>query len=326
MDPNDPAVQALIAQLVAQQLAAQPAAAPATRSNLPRPRAPDAWRGDREDACDIETWLFGVDAFFTAANVTTDTERFTFLPTLLTGNGQRWWMYLQQQAYAGGAALPTTWRAFVQAIVAQFQPVNSSETARAALCSIRQTAGVQAYAGRFRALLLRLPDISSADAIFRFVHGLKPHVQTMVRLSNPTTLDAAISAAERVDVISFKPTSRPTTYHGYASGAEPMELGAMAYDEDERGCDDEWDEAEEEAYQLAAVTMSRAVGRRPPMLSTAGRTMPPPPSPRPGAPLTAAQKDYARANGLCWACMKPGHTSAICPTKVGHPKGGPPPA
>lgn len=328
MDPADPAFQAYVAQLVAAQLAITGAPTPpSVRSNLPRPRAPDAWRGDREDACDVETWLFGVDAFFRAANVTTDAERFSFLPTLLASNGQRWWMYLEQQARVGGLPVPTTWAAFARAITAQFQPVNSTENARAALCSIRQTTGVQAYAGRYRALLLQLPDISPADAMFRFINGLKSSVQVMVRLSNPTSLDAAISAAERVDVISYKPVARSTVSYGH--GPTPMELGAMqdddAGDMDSATCDN-WNEEDEAEYQLAAVTMDRAASRRPPMPAVGGGRGAPPPPPRPGAPLTAAQKDYARANGLCWTCMKAGHTSAFCPTKASHPKGGRPPA
>ena len=302
MDPMDPQFQAFIAQLVASQVAAQMAAAappPPVRNNLPRPRAPDAWRGDREDAHDVETWLFAVDAFFGAAGVTTDAERFSFLPTLLEGNGQRWWRCRQQQAPLGGPPVPTTWAAFAREITTQFQPINPSENARAALCSIRQTTGVQAYAGRFRSLLIQLPDISPADALFRFINGLKSSVQVMVRLSNPANLESAISAAERVDVISYKPVARATS--SYGQGPSPMELGAVQ-DEDPWNVDqatyDDWNEEDEAEYQLHAVAMSQANNRRPPMPSVSSSRAPPPPL-RPGAPLTAVQKDYARANGLC---------------------------
>ena len=45
---------------------------------------------------------------------------------------------------------------------------------------LRQHTSVDAYATEFQEVCNVIPDLSREDKIFRFIHGLKPHIKTPV--------------------------------------------------------------------------------------------------------------------------------------------------
>ena len=73
-------------------------------------------------------------------------------------------------------------------------------------------------------LLLELPEMHPADAVYRFVRGLKPQIRLHVELQRPTTVNSAILLAQAAETaLNFtRPTSSPTYM-----GPQPMQLGAL---------------------------------------------------------------------------------------------------
>jgi len=336
MDNQDPNLQAHVTWLTQQlqemstALAAMSAAAqtkPAPTAHL-KVKTPKVFRGDKTDRWEIRSWLYGVEGFYNTSRVDDDNVRLSYVRNVLEGDARIWWRAREDAADAGGQPMPTSWAEFCSDITAQFEPANAKAVIRTRFYDLRQTGSVQMYVATYRSLLLNLLDVSTEDRLARFMHGLKTDVQVQVEISKPANLDQAIATAERIDTLTFRPSARRPAYPSSSyNGPVPMELGAM--DDEECEDADEWEETDEDAFQLAAATMGNSVGRRP-SAPTSGRrpssSAPPSSAPRRGVPLTTAEKDYARAQGLCWTCMKPGHTSFNCPLKTGHPKGGPPPS
>ena len=62
-------------------------------------------------------------------------------------------------------------------ILAAFKPVDATRRARDALASCVQTGSVQGYIAAFRRCLVQCTDVAAAEALDRFVRGLKPHIR-----------------------------------------------------------------------------------------------------------------------------------------------------
>lgn len=293
-----------------------PATSSSSSSNVRiRPKQPPNFRGNsRDDATDVSTWLHTVNDYFTAGKMFADDERIDYVSTMLEGDAAVWWRFTRLRP--DPATIPSTWASFSEALRSNFELINSIEAVRVAFASVRQVTTVQAYAARFRQLMIQLPHVDNADALFRFVNNLKVGVKTQVKIHDPRTLDDAINMAERIDTITYQPSvGRATGTSSFYSGARDMELGAV--EEQDEG--EPWYEYLEAAHpemheQLSAILASRfrpASTRQPPP----GRTS------FSASPMTPAQKELAVKNALCFSCMKPGHAAHECTLRVGHPKG-----
>lgn len=248
------------------EMAAAPAAA--TASYGPRgpglhPAKPAKFRGDRGDAQEVTVWLFSLTTYFRASHVAAEAEQLAFAPAMLEGPALAWWMSNVRAAENGsGPSAPTTWHEFATALTQRFQPINAERVSRDRLLSLRQLNSVSSYASAFQQLILYCPDISPQEQLHRFVHGLKPHVQRELLLREPADISTAISMAERVDTITYRPPHRPN-YSGHSNGgygATPMELGALEGDGEGQGREDEEGDLEgqdEARRHPAPATFSR---------------------------------------------------------------------
>jgi hypothetical protein len=88
---------------------------------------------------------------------------------------------------------------FQEAILRQFKFDDESRLARDILAGLKQTGSVIQYTREFRAIILRISDISEAEARDKYVRGLKKEPRKEVLLRNPRTLDEVITIAERLD-------------------------------------------------------------------------------------------------------------------------------
>ena len=98
--------------------------------------------------------------------------------------------------------------------------------------NLRQRTSVTDYANQFSGLLLEVPEMHPADAVYRFVKGLKPQIRLHVELQRPTTVNDAIRLAQAADSALYftrptYPVNRPTPPPTYM-GPQPMQLGALA--------------------------------------------------------------------------------------------------
>ena len=76
--------------------------------------------------------------------------------------------------------------------------------------NLRQRTSVTDYANQFSGLLLEVPHMHPADAIYQFVKGLKPQIRLHVELQRPSTVNDAMRLAQATDSALYY--TRPT-YH-----------------------------------------------------------------------------------------------------------------
>jgi L-lactate utilization protein LutC len=92
-----------------------------------------------------------------------------------------------------------SFREFEQAVLKQFQIDDESRLARDAIAKLSQKNTVQNYTQNFRSLMLKIPDMSEAEASDKYIRGLKPEVSKEVLLRDPKTFNEIIKTAERFD-------------------------------------------------------------------------------------------------------------------------------
>jgi hypothetical protein len=101
------------------------------------------------------------------------------------------------------ASMPTTWNAFAHGIRSQFLPKNQYQAARNKLRTLRQTASVQQYNLNFNSVTLEVPDLSSAEALDKYIAGLKPQTRSYVTLQYPQTVEEAMRIADTFDTVTY---------------------------------------------------------------------------------------------------------------------------
>lgn len=289
-----------------------PRAGPSVLAQLLRSTKAPKFAGSRDE--DIRSWLYMIEKAFLITPDAVDNDKIAFAVQMLEKHAADWWRYLDISAGLDGTSLPSTWSSFSDVATAKFEPVNAVEQVRDKLAAMRQTGSVSAYAVAMCNLFQRLPTLHPLDRLDRFCRTLKPDVQRELRLRRPETLEDAIRMAESFDTLTYRHDTRAFAPVSRNNGPQPMELGALYTDEneDEDGRGNEEEDDEYEDLRLRMNAMESRFERRLPT------TAPPPPKTI-GAPLTAEQKTWARAKGLCWNCYKTGHGSSTCPLSK-HPK------
>ena len=77
------------------------------------------------------------------------------------------------------------------------------------------------YAVAFRARLLECSDISNAEALDRYVSGLKPTTQDWVLIQDPTSMHQAAKWAERYDNTYFSKQCTTAAISANLGGGNP---------------------------------------------------------------------------------------------------------
>jgi hypothetical protein len=169
-------------------------------------------------------WIFGLQVYFIAVNMVQDAQRIAFATALLRGAAMDWWRYTLLHH------VPATWDEFSRALIAQFMPIAAERLARDQLAKLRQVDGpVRRYIFEFRRLLLRVTDLTPADALHRFIQGLKPALAREVNIRDPPDLDTAMSIAQRADLFNYRAhvAASLTSQRAVGGGPSPMELGMI---------------------------------------------------------------------------------------------------
>ena len=105
---------------------------------------------------------------------------------------------------------------FETALIEQFGGYDTAERVRDLLATMRQLSSVEMYTRRFREVLLLLGGENYLDAEMRhkYILGLKPWVQRLVKIQSPESLDQAMRIAESIDRVRV-------------SGADSYAVGAL---------------------------------------------------------------------------------------------------
>ena len=102
-----------------------------------------------------------------------------------------------------------------------FKPVDNEYRARDRLHQCQQTGSIVDYTTAFRARLLECSDVSDAEALDRYLSGLKPMTQDWVLIHNPTSMHQAAKSAERYDNLYFSKQRTTAASSSNPGGGNP---------------------------------------------------------------------------------------------------------
>jgi len=286
-----------------------------------------------------EAWLFEMNQYLTVCNVS-DEQRVAVASSYLKESALQWWLN-QNRSLANER--PRDWLSFAAAFRERFQPIAASQTARAQLRALRQgTMSVAEYCNKFYTLVNLISDMGEADQVANFLSGLSQTVATPVCLYNPQTLQTAMAAAQRVEVLlgnrnpysSSSPSTSSTRIPSYthtpvsapsstSTSSAPMELGNVNFNMDSLG--QELDEVEQEyqkyldegdagfepnpeIWNAKELVKEETKEEETEQLQVIQRD-----SRRGGSRNSApylSREEFTRCmkNGLCLRCKKPGHS------------------
>ena len=103
------------------------------------------------------------------------------------------------RAQEASGSPPTTWSTFKAAFLGAFQTLDAKRIAWDSMEILRQRTSVTDYANRFSGLLLEIPHMHPADAIYQFVKGLKPQIHVHVELQRPPNVNDAMRLTQAAD-------------------------------------------------------------------------------------------------------------------------------
>jgi Ty3 transposon capsid-like protein/Zinc knuckle len=220
-----------VEQLMAMMMTLMQGMQQAQQNNTAVPKAsfkltiPETYNGIRSPKI-IDTWLFSIREYCELANIPTE-QAVPFAASLLRENAKAWWRTVRMEDN-----IPKTFEQFETELKAAFRPSDAVRSARNQLAVLQQRGSVQSYTVRFRDLMLEIPDLSEAEALDRFVRGLREKTRLEVEHRGPNTLNEAINIAERYDSIifsqgSFSQTWRPPYNAAHRTGPTPMEVDAF---------------------------------------------------------------------------------------------------
>ena len=199
-----------------QQLSTQQAVHSAPKP--PKPPMPEKYEGDRRSGA-ASNWLHQMTLYLTILGLLDTAHAIPQAVSFLIGAARTWW-----RAQEASGSPPTTWAAFKASFLEAFQTIDAERVARDRMENLRQRTSVTDYANQFSGLLLEVPEMHPADAVYRFVKGLKPQIRLHVELQRPTTVNDAIRLAQAADSALY--FTRPTypVAQGYMAA---MDLGPL---------------------------------------------------------------------------------------------------
>lgn len=226
-------IEALTLQLNNPQPAQNPAPvqaqAPVPVINAPKPERPPTYSGGRQD--NVGAWIFQMERYFRLCPQLPQDNRTSFASTFLTGHAAMWWQSVCEELETQPA--DSHWEHFTNGLREQFQPINSTKSARTQLDQLKQRTSVLLYNTEFRKIMLQLPHMHEEDRIHAYIKGLKPSVANQVAMQQPETLLQAQRLADTSDTIQFQmrprnpQTQRPNPRYD-PHGPAPMELDAIS--------------------------------------------------------------------------------------------------
>ena len=185
-------------------------------------RRPQAFTGD-DDKINVVDWLAEMDDYMRAAGISgSDVMPLVF--TYLGGAAGAHMRYLR--TIDNTASEVNDFDAFSAALTNRFSAVDRSTQARHAVVHSTQKGTVATYTRDFVVQLEYCdPPMGEADAVFHYLGGLKPQVQTHVRLQGPSTLQAAMKAATQYEFV-HSGSRQPVSTSIVTPQSIPMDVSA----------------------------------------------------------------------------------------------------
>ena len=242
---------------------------------------PTTYDGDKGH--DLDTWLFQVREHLELATIPAE-GRVAYAASLLRGNAALWWREACEAHHRSA-----TWDAFCDDIRAQFRPEDYGRRGRDELAVMKQYGreSVADFVYRFRATCLRVPDLSEAEKMDRFVRALVSEVRLQVELRGPANFHEAAMFAERADAVI-------TRVAGHDARKPAQQKQKWGYSQRQPA-----------PMKTSAEHGGQSSGGPEPMeLGTASRRS-----------LSRAEYEKLRSERACFICKQPGHIARNCPQK-----------
>jgi hypothetical protein len=248
--------------------------------------SPSPFKGNKAEA---EEFILKCQAIFDICTRTyfNDNTKLAFVFNLLQGDAYQWVKPALLATDKEKPAWVQTWKDFKVEFFKYFADSDVKEVARQNLKALKQTGSASTYATEFKKYALYL---ECTDETLRqwFFDGLKIRVQD--RLLSPqrfTTYTELVDSAIEWDNLLHQRSKAVPTSRNYSSTYAVREIPRTP------------------AVKVHKTVETSVKGPWPMDVDSV----------QPRKPLTQAEKDYRKKNGLCLYCGKPGHTLANCRSK-----------
>jgi hypothetical protein len=286
---------------------------------------------------DPEQWLLEMERYFDISGWGEDhPRRVPLASTYLKDIASRWFTSASKSEELGPHP---SWSTFKERLTARFRPFAASRLARAALRNLRHRHKVAGYTQEFQKQMQVIDDMSVTDQIETYLNGLQQHIAQEVDREQPTTLSAAMEAAQRIELMlsvrrgpaAFGPSmsrgrfpsyrrqdTHPSTNMG-ADQNDRMDLSAAYVNhssdrapteqtEQQRTAEEEMDEHHQQVYSMRG---GRGGSLRP-FRGGSGRGGS---SSSRGPRLSPEELERLYKEGRCFHCKDTGHAARFCDKK-----------
>jgi hypothetical protein len=143
------------------------------------------------DAVEVDNWIGDMELYFKMSKMKED-QKMEFAAMLFGPKAKTWWRILQANV---SSDTPEGWNELKEVVKSAFKPAGSYQGARNQFAALRQDGSVATYVDKFCELQLVIGDVSEAEALEKFVRGLKTEVQSHVRTFLPKDVETAQNQA-----------------------------------------------------------------------------------------------------------------------------------
>ena len=293
--------------------AAPPAAAP---RSLPKIAPVTKFKGTMGGA--VDTWHAAMVQQFVYYGITDEATKLRMGAGNLEGDALTWYNSIPH------VSAPATWDAFMELLYRRFRPVAAVLIARQSLAKLRMGPGhsVSAYTHRFQTILTAINDMSAADQVFQYAHGLVPSLMSHVLEKQPTTLAEAIQvAASREATLGFAGRAAGSSHYRAGAGSSssesvPMDLNHLALGDEEDESAPRFHEEPASAPRVESLLLAKLEAMEHRLAALTSKSSSSNSGYKSGdrvPGLKSGDIDRLMKEGKCFRCKQTGHRKADCP-------------
>lgn len=161
----------------------------------------------------------------------------------------------------------------------RFRDPQAEKNARIKLHQLRQSGSAKKYTEEFKRLCSCISDLTDADQMQTYQHGLKTDLRIHLAVLKVKTFDQAVHAAEELDEIMFQERARAADERKNPKFSRPEKVGKVT-----------------EKLRDRKPTKEKEVD--------------------PAKQRAAKERKELREKGACFFCKEPGHMQSACPIKT----------